>query len=394
MFRGITKTVWLISLISLFNDFSSEMLYPVIPLYLEQIGYGTILIGILEGTAECLGGLTKIYTGSLSDTLKKRLPFVQLGYALSVLSRPFMGLFQHAIPIVLARILDRAGKGIRTGARDAILGDESHDGNRAAIFGFHRALDNWGAVLGPLAALIFLYFFPAHYRTLFLLTIIPGAMAIFFTFGIKEKARHPIPRKTNFREHFTYFSNSTATYKRIVLILFLFALAGSSDMYLLLKAKQAGLSDTQLLAAYILFNLVAALAAYPAGRLADQKIGKKRMLLIGLFVYGLTYYLIGFFTTIEILILGFILYGLYYALTDGIIKSILIATSPATEKASAIGYYAGVNSILLFFANLLAGIIWFSFGAAVVFFYAIVITIITIVLISIFYQPKKLLASQ
>ncbi len=388
MFKQITKTVWLISLISLFNDFSSEMLYPIIPLYLEQIGYGSILIGVLEGIAECMGGLAKIYSGSLSDILKKRLPFVQLGYFLSVLSRPLMGLFQHSAPIVGARILDKAGKGIRTGARDAILGDESNEGNRAEVFGFHRSLDNWGAVLGPLAALLFLYYYPNQYRTIFLLTIIPGLVAIFFTFGIKEKT-HSVPKKRpSLKEHFSYFSKATISYKKLVMILLMFAFASSSDMYLLLKAKQSGLSDTQLLMAYILFNLVAAFAAYPLGKLADKKTGKLNMLLAGLAVYAFTYYLIGFYTSTIIIVLGFVGYGLYYALTDGIIKAILISISPPDEKASAVGFFAGANSILLLFANLLAGAVWFAFGAKVVFFYSIIITFITIALLVFFYKKK------
>ena len=389
MFKQITKTVWLISLISLFNDVSSEMLYPVIPLYLEQIGYGSLLIGVLEGIAECLGGLAKIYSGSLSDAMKKRLPFVQLGYFLSVLSRPIMGLFQHSIPIVGARVLDKAGKGIRTGARDAILGDESNETNRAEVFGFHRSLDNWGAVLGPLAALLFLYFYPNQYRTIFLITIIPGAIAVFFTFGIKEKEVARAPQKLKLKEHFSYFSKASKNYKRIVLILLFFAFAASSDMYLLLKAKQSGLTDTQLLMAYILFNMVAAFAAFPLGKLADKKTGTLNMLLIGLLVYATTYFLIGFFTSTLIIVFGFVAYGLYYALTDGIIKTILINLSPKAEKASAIGFYAGANSILLLFANLLAGAVWFFAGAEIVFFYSICITFITILLLILLFKKGQ-----
>lgn len=376
MFKQITKTVWLISLISLFNDISSEMLYPVIPLYLEQIGYGSILIGVLEGIAECAGGLAKIYTGSLSDALKKRLPFVQLGYFLSVLSRPIMGLFEHSVPIVGARILDKAGKGIRTGARDAILGDESTERNRAEVFGFHRSLDNWGAAIGPLAALLFLYYYPEQYRTLFLLTIIPGAIAIFFTFGIEEKKRTVAVKKISLKNHFNYYKKASLPYKKMIGVLLFFALAGSSDMYLLLKAKQSGLSDTELLMAYILFNLVAALAAYPLGKIADKKMGKVNMLIVGLLIYALTYLLIGFYTSTIIIAFGFIAYGLYYALTDGIIKAILINLSPSNHKASAIGFFAGTHSILLLFSNIIAGAVWYFADAKIVFAYSIGITLI------------------
>ena len=187
MFKQITRTVWIISLISLFNDFSSEMLYPIIPLYLAQIGYGGLLIGIIEGIAECVAGLTKIYMGSVSDNFQKRLPFIQLGYFLSVVSRPFIGLSNALVLIVSGRSMDRIGKGIRSGARDALLGDESNQHNRSEIFGFHRSMDTIGAILGPLVAMIYLHFHPSDFRSIFLITMIPGLFAIGLTFRIKEQ---------------------------------------------------------------------------------------------------------------------------------------------------------------------------------------------------------------
>lgn len=376
MFKHITKTVWLIAFVSLFNDISSEMLYPVIPLYLDQIGYGSLLIGILEGVAEFLSGLSKIYTGSLSDSLKRRLPFVQLGYGLSILSRPLMGLFQAAFPIVSARILDRIGKGIRTGARDAILADESTPETRAGIFGFHRSMDTLGAVIGPCAALIFLYFYPAAYRTLILLTIIPGLIAFAFTLRIKEKTSALPVQKKSWKAHFGYFKNANPNYKKLVLILLFFALAGSSDMYLLLKAKENGLHEREILMAYILFNLVFALTAFPIGKWAD-KLGKRNMLLAGLILYAITYGLIGFNTSILSITIGFIVYGLYYACTDGVIKALLTNMVPKTESATAIGFYAGMNGIVLLCANLLAGWAWLQFGPTALFAMSLIITFLS-----------------
>ncbi len=383
MFKHITRTVWLISLISLFNDISSEMLYPVIPLYLETIGYGSLLIGFLEGVAELLSGFSKIYTGSLSDTLKRRLPFVQLGYGLSVLSRPLIALFQSAFPILCARVLDRVGKGIRTGARDAILAAESTDHTRATVFGFHRSMDTLGAVLGPTLALLFLYFNPEDYRNVILLTIIPGVIAILFTFVIQEKKTIGVRNNISFKNHFSYFRRANKNYRQLVLILFFFALASSSDMYLLLKAKTSGLNEQEILFAYILFNLVFALTAFPIGKWAD-KIGKIKMLIIGLFVYTGSYFLIGFHSSLLFIVLGFVLYGLYYACTDGIIKSLLVQYAGKDQKASAIGFYAGVNGIVLFAANVLTGWAWLSFGSNIVFSIIIGITIVSILLILIY----------
>ena len=163
------------------------MLYPIIPLYLKQIGYGSLIIGILEGMAECTAGLSKIYMGSLSDKFQKRLPFIQMGYALSILSRPLIGISNYLSLIFSARAIDRAGKGIRTGARDALLAEEATPITKAQVFGLHRSMDTLGAVLGPLFALVFLYFYPEKYKLLFLISIIPGIFSIAFTFLIKEK---------------------------------------------------------------------------------------------------------------------------------------------------------------------------------------------------------------
>ena len=380
MFKHITRTVWIISLISLFNDISSEMLYPIIPLYLESIGYGSLLIGFLEGIAELLSGFSKIYTGSLSDALKRRLPFVQLGYSLSVLSRPLMAFFQSAFPILCARVLDRVGKGIRTGARDAILAEESNEHTRATVFGFHRSMDTLGAVLGPCLALLFLYFYPEDYKTVILLTIVPGILAIFFTFSIKEKKTEVSKKSFSLKHHFNYLKRASKNYKHLVLILFFFALASSSDMYLLLKAKTSGLNEREILFAYILFNLVFALTAFPIGKWAD-KAGKVKMLILGLIIYSLSYFFIGFYSSLLMIVIGFVLYGLYYACTDGIIKSLLVQYTGKDEKASAIGFYAGTNGIILFFANVLTGWAWYVFGPEFVFKAIIIITIATIILL-------------
>ncbi|MCC7030189.1 MAG: MFS transporter, partial [Chitinophagaceae bacterium] len=206
MFKNITRTVFIISLVSLFNDFSSEMLYPVMPLYLAQIGYGGLFIGILEGMAELIAGLTKIYTGSLSDSMQRRLPFVNIGYALSVLSRPLMVASHLAGGILAGRSIDKVGKGIRTGARDALLADECNLQNRAEVFGFHRSMDTLGAILGPLTALIYLHFYPEDYKTIFLITFIPGVVALGLTFRIKEK-KHDLknPEKMSY-SLFRHFS--------------------------------------------------------------------------------------------------------------------------------------------------------------------------------------------
>ena len=180
--KYITRTVWILSLVSLFTDTASEMLYPIMPIYLKSIGFSIVLIGILEGVAEATAGLSKGYFGKLSDASGKRVPFVQIGYAFSAISKPMMAVFIYPLWIFFSRTLDRFGKGIRTGARDAILSDEATVQTKAKVFGFHRSMDTVGAVLGPSFALLYLYFYPQQYKTLFLIAFIPGLLAVLSSF--------------------------------------------------------------------------------------------------------------------------------------------------------------------------------------------------------------------
>ena len=182
----ITRTIFILSLVSLFTDIASEMLYPIMPMYLTSIGFSVMLIGLLEGIAEATAGLSKGYFGNLSDSTDRRKPFIQFGYSLSAISKPMMAVLTFPLWIFGARTLDRLGKGIRTGARDAMLSAETTTEFKGRVFGFHRAFDTIGAALGPFAALIFLMCYPAHYKTLFLLAFIPGVLAIAMTFLVKE----------------------------------------------------------------------------------------------------------------------------------------------------------------------------------------------------------------
>lgn len=244
--RIITRNIWILSFVSLFTDVASEMLYPVMPIYLKTIGFSIILIGVLEGFAEAIAGLSKGYFGKLSDTKGKRLPFVQIGYAFSAISKPMMALFVFPIWIFFARTIDRLGKGVRTGARDALLSDEATPETKATVFGFHRSMDTLGAVLGPLIALIYLAYRPDDYKTLFFIAFFPGILAIGFTFFIKEKKKIPIENKSKLRflDFIKYWKESPAEYRKLVVGLLIFTLFNSSDVFLLLKIKEAGYNSS------------------------------------------------------------------------------------------------------------------------------------------------------
>jgi sugar phosphate permease len=224
--KHITKTVWALSLVSLFTDTASEMLYPIMPIYLKTIGFSIVLIGILEGVAEATAGLSKGYFGKLSDSTKKRVPFVQVGYALSAISKPMMAVFIFPIWIFFARTLDRIGKGIRTGARDALLSDEATPETKGKVFGFHRSMDTLGAVLGPALALLYLYFYPEDYKTLFYIAFLPGLLAIGATFYLKDKNKtiRTEQLKISFFSFLNYWKESPAKYRKLVVGLLAFTL--------------------------------------------------------------------------------------------------------------------------------------------------------------------------
>ncbi len=370
MFRIITRNIWLLSLVSLFTDMASEMLYPVMPVYLKHIGFSVLLIGILEGIAEAVAGLSKSYFGGLSDKFGKRLPFVQAGYALSTISKPMMALFTGIPWIFAARTTDRLGKGIRTGARDALLNEEAKPGTRATVFGFHRAMDTMGAVFGPLLALAYLYFYPGQYKTMFLLAFIPGILAISFTLFVKEKKTVPgISRQVGLLYAFHYWKESTPAYKKLVTGLLIFALINSSDLLLLLKIKEDGYSDQQVISVYIFYNLVYALLAFPLGRLADR-IGLKKIFLVGLFFFVFTYSGFAFLQSIPVYLLLFFCYGLYAAATEGISKAWISGLVDKEAVASAIGTYTGFQSIAALISSSLAGFLWYRFGATTAFLFS------------------------
>ena len=377
--KTISKTVWILSVISLFTDTASEMLYPILPIYLKSIGFSIVLIGVLEGIAEATAGLSKGYFGKLSDTTGKRVPFVQLGYTLSAFSKPMMAFFIYPLWIFFVRTIDRFGKGIRTGARDAILSDEATPETKGKIFGLHRAMDTFGAVLGPILALIYLYYYPQDYITLFYIAFFPGIIAVFASSLLKEKQQKILPQKkvTSFLSFLNYWKESPENYRRVVLGLLFFTLFNSSDVFLLLKAKEAGLGDTETIGVYIFYNLIYALFSFPLGILAD-KIGLKKMYVFGIGIFAIVYFGMSLYSNIEVIVVLFFLYGIYAAATEGISKAWISNISDKKDTATAIGTYTAGQSICAMLASSLTGLIWYSFGSNVAFFVTGISTLILI----------------
>lgn len=344
------------------------------PVYLKHIGFSVLLIGILEGLAEAIAGLSKGYFGKLSDRLSSRVPFVRWGYSLSAISKPLMAAFTFPVWIFSARTIDRLGKGLRTGARDALLSDETTQEHKGKVFGFHRSMDTFGAVLGPVSALIFLYYYPGQYRLMFVLAFIPGILGVWATYLLKEKNKvteNPSAKQPayNFFSFFTYWRESSSAYRKLIIGLLGFALVNSSDIFLLLMMKANGLSDVQLILVYIFYNLIYALTAFPIGIVADR-IGLWETLIIGLFLFTLVYAGMAFIHSLPLFFLLFAIYGVYAAATEGISKALISNLSARKDTGTAIGAFSAFNSLAALLSSSMAGFIWYTWGAASLFLFA------------------------
>jgi MFS family permease len=385
----INRTVLILSLVSLFADVASEMLYPVIPVYLKEIGFSVLLIGILEGVANFTAGLSKGYFGKLSDEKGLRLPFVKLGYFFSAISKPMMAAFIYPLWIFFARSIDRMGKGLRTAARDALLSQNATKETKARVFGFHRAMDTLGAAIGPAIALLFLIFYPNQYKTVFLLAFIPGLISVALIFLLREK-RKPASTlgKGNFFSFFKYWKIAPADYKQLVVGLLFLALFNSSDLFLLLKTKEVTGSDQLTIGAYILYNVVFALASYPLGSIAD-KIGIKKIFLGGLVLFALVYFLFGITNSPTLIFTAFFIYGIYAAATEGITKAWITNMAHTSNTATAIGFYTSCESICTLLASVIAGVIWDNLGSSSTFFTTSAAAILVIVYFILFMKSHR-----
>ncbi|MFT3675514.1 MAG: MFS transporter [Chitinophagaceae bacterium] len=294
-----------------------------------------------------------------------------------------MAAFAYPVWVFFVRTLDRLGKGLRTGARDAILSDEATPATKGKVFGFHRSMDTFGAVLGPLLALLYLQWYPGDYRTLFLIALAPGLIAIGCSLLLKDKKKehtHSTARVSFFS--FTgYWKSSPVIYRKLTSALLLFTLFNSSDVFLLLKAKEAGMTDAAVITLYIFYNLIFALAAFPLGILAD-KWGLKKMLLSGLLLFACVYAGMALNGKNIYIFYGlFFLYGLYAAATEGISKAWISNISDKKDTATAIGTFSGFQSICTMLASSLAGLIWFYFGATATFLVSSIMTAVAVILL-------------
>ncbi|HNP98781.1 MAG TPA: MFS transporter [Bacteroidia bacterium] len=381
----ITRVVLLLALVSLFTDISSEMLYPVMPLYLQSIGFSAVWIGLLEGVAQVVIGFATGYFGKLSDQLGTRMPFVRTGYLLSAVAKPMMILWNSHVWVLFARISDRLGKGIRTSARDAVLIDESDAENRGKVFGFHRGMDTLGAAIGPLLALIYLYYHPDDYSFLFVIAFVPAVIGSGLTFFIRENKRVTVVKsnKTGFLSFLSYWKIAGTEYKRIVIGLCFFALINSADSFLFMIAHANGIRDTNLILAYVFYNLIFAATAYPSGILAD-KIGMRNIFVLGLIFFVIAYFGFSNVQSSPVLFVLFGIYGLYGAFTDGVSKAWISLHCHAQDRGKALGFYKSVTSILAMVSSLLVGVFWESISPSFSILYSAIGGVIVIIYFLLF----------
>ena len=363
----INRTILILSLVSLFADVASEMLYPVIPVYLKEIGFSVLLIGILEGMVNFTAGLSKGYFAKRSDEEGLRIPYIKWGYFFSAASKPMMALFTWPVWIFFVRIQDRLGKGLRTGARDALLSQHATPQTKARVFGFHRSMDTLGAAIGPTLALIFLMIYPGYYREIFFIAFIPGIISVLLIFLLKEK-KQPVSTlgKGNFLSFFKYWNIASTDYKKLVTGLLFLALFNSADIFLILKTKEVTGSDEMAIGAYIVYNIIFAMASYPLGMLAD-KIGIRKVFLAGLFIFVIVYLVMGVSGNNVLIFSAFILYGIYAAATEGITKAWITNMAGHSNTATAIGFYTSCESICTLVASSLAGLLWTGFNSSLPF---------------------------
>jgi len=366
-FFGLGKNVFFTGLVSFFMDVSSEMIYPLIPLFLANaLGVNKSMIGLIEGIAESTASLLKVFSGWFSDRIEQRKSLMAIGYAISTLSRPLMAIAAVWQQALASRSIDRLGKGIRTAPRDAIIAESTPSSHLARAFSFHRAMDTMGAVVGPAITLFLLGIFSNDYRKIFWFSMVPGVIAvILIILFIQEKKKGPTPQTVRPRLSFRNFDWKV---KCFIAIATLFALGNSSDAFLILRAEQIGIPTVMIPAVYLLFNLVYSLSSIPAGIVAD-KFGKKRIILLGFVLFAGLYYGFAVSRTASAIWTLFALYGLFMGLTEGIQKAFLATIIPLDFKATAFGVYAAAVGTAMLPASLIAGWLWDHLSPAATFYF-------------------------
>ena len=384
---GLQRNIFFAGVVSFFMDFSSEMVYPLVPLFLSSVlGVPKSVIGLIEGIAESTASLLKVFSGWLSDRLGHRKWLMALGYGISTLSRPLIATAPNWGQVLGSRFMDRFGKGIRNAPRDALIAESCEEQRLGRSFGFHRGMDTLGAVVGPAAAFGLLAFFSGQYRLVFWLSMIPGLLAVLtIIIFIRETRACPLDQAEKPRLGWSSFSGA---YKFFMVVVTLFSFGNSSDVFLILRAQNLGISVAVIPLVYLAFNVVYGLGALPAGLLSDR-IGPKPIILLGFILFGFIY--LGFSQAGQPSHIWplFILYGIFMALTEGVQKAYLATIIPRDFKATGFGLYNTLVGLAVLPASVIGGLLWDRLGPSATFLFGTATSWLAAILFSGFlFFPK------
>ncbi|MCL2411608.1 MAG: MFS transporter [Treponema sp.] len=399
------RNIFFLGLISFFTDLSTEMVYPLIPLYLMTVfGASYVLIGIIEGIAESLANLLKVYSGYLTDRFQKKKLIAFSGYFAGFIYKFALIFATSWVGILFAKILDRFGKGIRTSPRDVLVSESADKENLGKAFGFHKAIDMLGASLGIL--IVFLILFNStgeiNFRNFFVLSTIPAALGLLMFVFVKETKRlAPLDDQLNKPQaqaaqnakkerpapFWKSISQINGQLKLYLLVVFIFTLGNSSKVFLILKARNAGYNEVNVILLFLIYHFVAAMLAMPMGRLSD-KIGRKNLLVPGYITFALCYLGFAFAETIPVFIFLFVLYGIYTAMITGVERAFVSEISPKELKGTMLGLHSTVAGIALLPASILAGVLWTNFGASVPFIFGAGLSLLAAGLLVVFMKGK------
>lgn len=381
------KNILFLGLISFFADISSEMVYPIIPLYLTAaFGATPALVGIIEGIAESTASLLKVFSGYVTDKYKKKKPIAFVGYATGLIYKLALLLAGSWVGILTARVIDRLGKGIRTAPRDVMVSESADRQHMGKAFGIHKALDMAGSAIGILLSFFLLRAMTGgvgDYKTIFAVSAIPSVAALCMFAFVREKKE---PREVRQRERFwTSWHRLDGRLKLYLLIVFLFTLGNSSNTFLLLRAKSAGFDDTTVILLYFVYNVTASILAIPFGKISDR-IGRRQVLTAGYLMFAVVYLGFGTANKSWMFVALFVLYGIYTAMSAGVERALIADIAPADLKGTMLGLHSTVAGIALLPASVICGFLWDNFGTTVPFVFGASMSLLAALLLTFFFD--------
>jgi MFS family permease len=376
---GIEKNVFYTGLTSFFTDTSIKMIYSVMPLFLLSLGASKTAISLIEGIAESTASLLKAFSGYWSDKIGKNKPFMIIGYGITALVTPLYALVRIPIHVLFLRFFERIGKGLRAAPRDSLISGSIKNNDAGKNFGFHKAMDNSGAIIGPLVAFLLLYFFPLNYYNIFLFATIPAILGVLTIIIFIKEAKSD--KKEN--QNVISLKRLPKKFYFFLIIIFVFTLGNSADALLLVKTTETGIDKSYIPFVYMIFNTVSVLLAIPIGKMSDR-IGREKLIILGFFIYAIVYFLFGRFNNITIFILLFIMYGGYSALTDSSQKAMISDIVDKDLKGTGYGIYHAVLGITLLPASLIAGILYDKVNSNAPFYFGSLMALLATILMLIF----------